>query len=161
MHIKYSISKFLRGAFLQYGCYILLCLLQNVGYSCRGWRVGCNPPSVLGGIRLSGLPASLAETSSTPICPSTPGDGRFNASTRHTRLGNLACLIFTCQMDVSFLLRCQGSRPAPLRAPRFCWWAEFPQALTARKPPANSPALTRMVVHSVNKGLRFRFTDNP
>jgi len=50
----------------------------------------------LGGIRLSGLPASLAETSLTPICPSTPGDGRFNASTRHTRLGNLACLIFTC-----------------------------------------------------------------
>ena len=31
----------------------------------------------LGGIRLSGLPASLAETSSTPICPSTPGGRPF------------------------------------------------------------------------------------
>jgi len=46
----------------------------------EGWRVGCNPPFVLCGIRLIGLPALPVETSSAPVCPFHLQDGRFTAS---------------------------------------------------------------------------------
>jgi len=50
-----------------------------------GWRVGCNPPSVLCGIRLIGLPALWADSSSAPVCPFHMQDGRFTVSTQHSQ----------------------------------------------------------------------------
>jgi len=120
-----------------------------------GWRVGCNPPSVLGGIRLNGLPASLAEASSTPIRPFTPGDSRFNASTRHTQLGNLACLIFTCTGGRSVSALLPGLSPCALAdAPVLLVGGVSSDAkrLKAARQLAN-PIL--IIVLSVNKVLRF------
>lgn len=93
----------------------------------QGWRVGCNPPFVLGGIRLIGLPAPLGRFL-TGVCLPFPLAGRPFHRFHFSILNNLACIIGNCWMDVSFLLRCQGSRLTPLRVLQFYLWAEFPQA---------------------------------
>ena len=56
----------------------------------KGWRVGRNPPFVLSGIRLIGLPALPVETSSAPVCPFHLQDGRFTVSTQHPRQLNMS-----------------------------------------------------------------------
>ena len=113
-------------------------------FSCRvgllGWCVGCNPPSVVCGIRLIGLPAPWVDSSLATVCPFHLQDGRFTGSMlahstsqrRHRQV----------QLDVSFLLRCQRSRVAPFGELQFYTWAEFPQThhFWVRKPHTNSPA---------------------
>ena len=77
-----------------------------------GWCVGNNPPFVFCGIRLIGLPALQVETSSASVCPFHLQDGRFTVSTQHHQRFHCASWS-TARVDVSFLLRCQGSRPVP------------------------------------------------
>jgi len=50
-----------------------------------GWRVGCNPPSVLCGIRLIGLPALSGRILISAVCPFHVQDGRFTVSAQHPR----------------------------------------------------------------------------
>ena len=104
------------------------------------WCVGCNPPSVVCGIRLIGLPAPLVDyhqrlfalsTCRTAVSPLPLGIvGIMHASS------SLA------QVDVSFLLRCQGSRLTPLEGIailRVGGVSSNPN-FGARKPHTNSPA---------------------
>jgi len=102
-----------------------------------------------GGIRLSGLPASLAETSSTPICPSTPGDGRFNA------------LIFTCTGGRFVSAPLPGLSPCALAGAPVLLVGGVSSSLHGSKAARQLASPIRVIVYSVNKGLRFRFADNP
>ena len=106
-----------------------------------GWCVGCNPPFVFCGIRLIGLPAlSCREVISA--CLPFPLAGRpFHRS--HPAHSAFRMHHGQVRVDVSFLLRCQGSRLLPLRGVQFYAWAEFPQTLHifgVRQPHTNSPA---------------------
>jgi hypothetical protein len=76
-----------------------------------GWCVGSNPPFVVCGIRLIGLPAPSGRDFIGAVCPFHLQDGRFIASTP----ANSTSLMCHCQVwvDVSFLLRCQASQLAP------------------------------------------------
>ena len=89
------------------------------------WCVGRNPPSVVCGIRLIGLPAPWVDSASASVCPFHLQDGRFTAS----QLAHSASPTphSPVQLDVSFLLRCQRSRVAPTTRLQFYTWAEFPQ----------------------------------
>ncbi len=58
---------------------------KNLTVQKKGWRVGCNLPSVLCGIRLIGLPAPWVESSLALICPLHLQDGRFTVSALHSR----------------------------------------------------------------------------
>gem|GEM_PF-3094664 len=106
-----------------------------------GRRVGRNPPFVFCGIRLIGLPAPSGRFF-IGVCLPFPLAGRPFHRFAPGILDNLACVIGICRMDVSFLLRSQGSHLTPLQALQFYAWAEFPQAFQyeARKPHTNSPA---------------------
>ena len=104
-----------------------------------GWCVGCNPPSVVCGIRLIGLPAPSVDTSSATVCPFHLQDGRFTGSKlahstsqmRHSQV----------QLDVSFLLRCQRSRAAPYGAAILhVGGVSSDPHLWGPKPHTNSPA---------------------
>ncbi len=95
-----------------------------------GWCVGRNPPFVFCGIRLIGLPAPQVDSSQASVCPFHLQDSRFTVS--HPAFSTSPCIIGTCRVDVSFLLRSQGSRLTPLRALQFYTWAEFPQAFLPR-----------------------------
>jgi hypothetical protein len=76
------------------------------------WCVGSNPPSVVCGIRLIGLPALSRRMSSAHVCPFHLQDGRFTESSpAHSASRTLHSQV---RVDVSFLLRCQASRSAPL-----------------------------------------------
>jgi len=96
-----------------------------------GWRVGCNPPSVLAWHSANRATRALGRFLIS-VCLPLPLAGRPFHRFASNILNNLACVIGTCWMDVSFLLRSQGSRLTPLRALQYYVWAEFPQASFAR-----------------------------
>jgi len=119
----------------------LLCWKRNHRISdlTIGWCAGCNPPSVLDGIHLNGLPAPPT-ASSVPICPFTPQDGRFNASTRPY---SMIWHISSSRAGWTFRF-CSGAKALALRftALRPVQWAEFPQASSLEsRPPAHQPSL--------------------
>jgi len=64
--------------------------------------------------------------------------GRFTAPNRI--LNDLARLIAILRMDVSFLFRSQGSRPAPLQALQFSVVGGVSSGARHPKPSASSPA---------------------
>ena len=76
------------------------------------WCVGCNPPSVVSGIRLIGLPAPSGRFFIGDCLP-FPHAGRpfhrFQAGAL-----DITNVSLPVQLDVSFLLRCQTSRFVPL-----------------------------------------------
>ena len=76
-----------------------------------GWCVGCNPPSVVCGIRLIGLPAPSGRFF-IGVCLPFPHAGRpFHRFQPNTLdITNVSRPVW---VDVSFLLRCQGSRLVP------------------------------------------------
>ena len=90
-----------------------------------GWCVGCNPPSVVCGIRLIGLPAPSGRYFIGDCLP-FPLAGRpfhrFQSSALD--ITNVSSPVW---VDVSFLLRCQRSRAVPTTGLQFYMWAEFPQ----------------------------------
>jgi len=102
----------------------------------RDQRAGRNPPSVLGGIRLSRLPVSHTDLIDTYL-PLHPWTGRFTVSTN--MLNDLTRLIdgvggrFVSAPVAglsSYALQRHGSAK----------WAEFPQAsYDTRQPPTSSP----------------------
>jgi hypothetical protein len=104
------------------------------------WCVGSNPPSVVCGIRLIGLPALSRRRSSAHVCPFHLQDGRFTESSpAHSTSQTLHSPV---RVDVSFLLRCQASRLAPLWGCNSTCGRSFlkPRKFGARKPHTNSPA---------------------
>ena len=104
------------------------------------WRAGCNPPSVLDGIRLNGLPTPQADPSQASICPFTSQDSRFTASPQHSqRFDTHHSSCVGC--DVSFLHWSQGSHPTLLQVLR-CLLSgrSFLKRICVRKPSTSSPA---------------------
>jgi len=104
-----------------------------------GWCVGSNPPSVVCGIRLIGLPAPSGRCFIGDCLPFPLAGRPFHRS--HPAHSTLRVHHSQVRVDVSFLLRCQGSR-LPRRV-QFYAWAEFPQTLHVlgvRQPHTNSPA---------------------
>jgi len=105
------------------------------------WRVGSNPPFVDCGIRLIGLPA-LSGRDLIGACLPFPLAGRpfHRSSLAHSTLRMRHRQV---QVDVSFLLRCQGSR-LPLAGCNSTRGRSFlkPFIFGARKPHTNSPAQT-------------------
>ena len=81
-----------------------------------GWCAGRNPPLVLTAFSYTGNPCLLLK-SSTPIRPFTLQDSRFNGS--NCIISDLIRIIFLLQLDVTFLLRNQGSRPTPFQVLHF------------------------------------------
>ena len=75
------------------------------------------------------------------VCLPFPLAGRPFQRFASSILNNLACFIGICWMDVSFLLRSQGSRLMPLRTLQFYMWGGVSSSLieSARKPHINSP----------------------
>ena len=127
----------------------LCCLQRPKGYV-LGWCLGNNPPFVFCGIRLIGLPA-LSGRDLISACLPFPLAGRpFHRS--HPAHSTLQMPHRQVRVDVSFLLRSQGSR-LPRRV-QFYTWAEFPQTfhvLRVRQPHTNSPA---HLAKSVSKEIR-------
>ena len=101
----------------------------------KGWRVGRNPPSVLCGIRLIGLPAPSGRFF-IGVCLPFPLAGQPFHRFTPSILNIMHASSSSAWVDVSFLLCSQGSRPAPLRTLQFYTWAEFPQTLHIRGPKA-------------------------
>jgi len=105
---------------------VLLIILIFLNTVLLGWRVDCNPPSVLMwhlANRATRASGRLLINVFSPFPLAGRPFHRFTSSI----LNNLACLIGNCWMDVSFLLRSQGSRLTPLQALQLYMWAEFPQ----------------------------------
>jgi len=83
----------------------------------------------------------LPQKSLTPIRPFTLQDSRFTASNRI--LNDTSRIIVIPQLDVSFLLRNQGSRHAPLQALQFSVVGGVSSGNKARsRPPAHQPTKT-------------------
>ena len=83
----------------------------------------------------------LPQNSLTPIRPFTLQDSRFTASNRI--LNDTSRIILIPQLDVPFLLRNQGSRPAPLQALQFSVVGGVSSGNNARsRPPAHQPTKT-------------------
>ena len=109
-----------------------------------GWCVGRNPPSVVCGIRLIGLPAPSGRDfigdclpfplAGRPFHRSTPAHSALSMPHRQVRV------------DVSFLLRCQRSRVAPRGSCNSTCGRSFlrPADFWVRQPHTNSPAHTIM-----------------
>ena len=104
------------------------------------WCVGCNPPFVVCGIRLIGLPA-LSGRDLISACLPFPLAGRpfHRSSPAHSTLSMHHRQVW---VDVSFLLRCQSSRLPPKRRCNSTRGRSFlrPIKFRARKPHTNSPA---------------------
>ena len=79
-----------------------------------GWCIGCNPPSVVCGIRLIGLPAPSGRFFIGDCLP-FPLAGRPFHRFQSGAL-DITNVSLPVQVDVSFLLRCQRSRAAPYEA---------------------------------------------
>lgn len=93
----------------------------------RSWRVGCNLPSVLmwhSADRATRTSGRFFISACLPFPLAGRPFHRFSSGI----LNNLACIIGACWMDVSFLLRSQGSRPTPFGRCNSTCGAEFPQA---------------------------------
>jgi hypothetical protein len=75
-----------------------------------------NPPFVLTAFSYTSNPCLLLK-SSTPIRSFTMQDSRFTDS--NCIISDLIRIIFLLQLDVAFLLRNQGSRPAPFQVLHF------------------------------------------
>ena len=112
---------------------IRLSILKQYNY---GWCAGCNPPSVLDGIRLNGLPAPPTALIGA-YSPFHPAGRPFHRS-HAAILDDLTHLIVTGWMDVPFLFRSQGSRPAPCSAAA-CMVGGVSSNMSVRKPSASSP----------------------
>ncbi len=76
-----------------------------------GWCVGCNPPSVVCGIRLIGLPAPSGRYFIGDCLP-FPLAGRPFHRFQSSAL-DITNVSLPVWVDVSFLLRCQRSRAVP------------------------------------------------
>jgi len=108
-----------------------------------GWCVGRNPPFVDCGIRLIGLPA-LSGRFLISVCLPFPLAGRpfhrFQSAHSTLRMSHRQV-----KLDVSFLLRSQGSRLAPFtgrcNSTRGRSFLRPFTRLRVRKPHTNSPAL--------------------
>lgn len=101
------------------------------------------------GIQLIGLPALQAVSSSASVCPFHLQGGRFTGShpafstTYHV---SSAFAGWTCRF-------CSGAKALALRPCGRCnsaCGAEFPQALKARRPHTNSPAIIFVVWWAIN-----------
>ena len=104
-----------------------------------GWCVGCNPPSVVCGIRLIGLPAPSGRFF-IGVCLPFPHAGRPFHRFQSGAL-DITNVSSPVQVDVSFLLRCQGSRPAPCEAAiLLVGGVSSDPSIWVRKPHTNSPA---------------------
>ena len=97
-----------------------------------------NPPSVLDGIQLYGLPASRTELIDAylPFHPAGQPFHRFHQAYSATTHASTSQAWWTFRF-------CSGARALALRlaALRSVWWAEFPQAFLARRPSVSSPAV--------------------
>ena len=83
----------------------------------------------------------LPQNSLTPIRPFTLQDSRFTASNRI--ISDLTRIIFKSRLGVSFLLRNQGSRHAPLQALQFSVVGGVSSDNNVRsRPPAHQPTKT-------------------
>jgi len=106
-----NVSAFL-VKFIEYSLYAFFFIsysrlkisLEKDGLRLWAMRGGCNPPSVL-----------MRHSANAPSI-----------------LNNSACFIGTCWVDVSFLLRSQGSRLTPLRTLQFYTWGGVSSSLTKR-----------------------------
>jgi len=105
-----------------------------------GWRVGCNPPSVLCGIWLIGLPALSGRILISAICPFHVQDGRFTVSTQHFRQLSMSHWHLLGGRSVSAPL--PGLSPYALAGVALLHVGGVSSGLitSARKPRANSPA---------------------
>jgi hypothetical protein len=76
-----------------------------------GWCVGCNPPSVVCGIRLIGLPAPSGRCFIGDCLPFPLAGRPFHRF--HSSALDITNVSLPVWVDVSFLLRCQRSRVVP------------------------------------------------
>ena len=88
-----------------------LCCLRRTFCCFVGWRLGHNPPFVDCGIRLIGLPAPSGRFFIGDCLP-FPLAGRPFHRFQSSAL-DITNVSLPVWVDVSFLLRCQGSRPVP------------------------------------------------
>jgi hypothetical protein len=111
-----------------------------------GWCVGSNPPFVVCGIRLIGLPAPPVEghqrlfalsTCRTAVSPLPP-----------ELVGTMRASFFGVWGTCRFCSVAKALALHPERVLQFYAWAEFPQTLKfrVRKPHTNSPAQKEMRV---------------
>ena len=92
----------------------------------RGWRVGHNPPSVLCGIQLSGLPASFAEIINAylPLHPTGQPFHRFHSLPQWLNTYHRHPMKWTFRFcSVAQVLT------SHFTVLWFCRWMEFPQLL--------------------------------
>jgi hypothetical protein len=120
----------------------LCCLLRPRGFV-LGWCVGNNPPFVVCGIRLIGLPAlSCREVISACLPFPLAGQPFHRSNPAHSTSPMSHCQV---RADVSFLLRCQGSRLVPYKGTAILHVggvSSDPSQFRVRKPHTNSPAHT-------------------
>lgn len=121
-----------------------------------GWCVGRNPPSVLCGIRLIGLPAPSGRDF-IGVCLPFPLAGRPFHRFQTSRLNLTKCIIAISGWTFRF---CSVAKPLSLYPSvlQFYMWAEFPQIPEGtRKPLTNSPAQqTKAVENPINLPRGFR-----
>jgi hypothetical protein len=111
----------------------------------RAWCVGCNPPFVVCGIRLIGLPAPLVDCHQRLFALSTCRTAVSPLPNQHGRHFRMPHPLKR-RLDVSFLLRCQGSRLTPLKgiAILHVGGVSSDPNFWVRKPHTNSPAHNKM-----------------
>ncbi len=117
----------------------IFCCLHHQLRSFVGWCIGYNPPSVVCGIRLIGLPAPSGRYFIGDCLP-FPLAGRPFHRFQPSAL-DITNVSLPVWVDVSFLLRCQGSRPVPCgTAILHVGGVSSDPKFWIRKPHTNSPA---------------------
>ena len=141
-----SFCQYLRAGVLHivmfWNISFVLCWTFQCCVGLLGWCVGCNPPSVVCGIRLIGLPAPSGRYFIGDCLP-FPLAGRPFHRFQSGAL-DITNVSLPVRVDVSFLLRCQGSRPVPGDCNSTCGRSFLRPKFWVRKPHTNSPAHTKM-----------------